>query len=606
MPAFEIYDSKGPRCIHGDFKRVILGRTGDIAIDDRVASRQHCEITASEVGYVLRDLESSNGTTLNLEPLERPVSLRDGDEIGIGKASVRFRATLDNAEPSLPRVPLTQGEGKTGGPSANAKVRRPHTKPAQPPRTRRPRPKTKPPPIQEDQLTQTEPEPPIQLYVAPQPDAGPPADPPKVGQIGQPVESESLTIDHIVPLNHEGKPAQAVDPKTGRISEAMLRLKELLLRSFQFHATDIHIEPRESNFIVRYRIDGYLHALGTLETRLTRAVYSIVKLLCNLDIHKRHIMHDGSFDIRLPDRRVQLRVSIAPSITGDKMVLRVLDTNLAPGGLDSLGLDSYVLEQVRQKSAQNSSMMVVCGPTGSGKTTTIYAIINEMHAHDRNIVTVEQPVEYKLDGVSQIEISPDHARGDTITFSDALRSLLRQDPDVILVGEIRDADTARTAVQAAMTGHLLLTTVHSRDSIGCIFRLLDLGVEPFLLASSLTAVLSQRLMRKLCPACKSKCRPAISALSRVGLDDMAGKDFFAAVGCDKCLGLGYRGRAPIFELLSVNDQVRDAIANRPTIQQLRVAAGDWIFQTLREDGVRKLRSGLTTVEEFSRVAHQDA
>ena len=617
MPVFEIYDEKTPRRVQTTRDHVILGRVGDIVIDDRITSRRHCEVIFNEIGYVLRDLQSRNGVTLNLEPVDRHVSLRDGDEIGIGHATVRFWIDVNKSDAKLPLITLAesnQEKQKTRAGISLAekpqppkhKTSRPDRQPSTPPAAKplklesvRPVPTRKDKPKKDESRSasrQTDPGKGLELFNSSR----------LITKSKQAAEPNALGVDQIVLLNHEGKPAQGDAPDGEETSEPMFRLQEMLLKSLQFHATDIHIEPKEDHYQVRYRIDGFLHALGVLETRLVRSLHSIVKLLCNLDINARNVMLDGSFDMQLPDRRVQLRVSIAPSISGDKMVLRVLDTNLAPEGLETLGMDPYVLEQLRAKTVQNSSMIIVCGPTGSGKTTTAYSILREMNAKNRNIVTVEQPVEYKLQNVSQIEISPDSAKGNTITFSGALRSLLRQDPDVILVGEIRDADTARMAVQAAMTGHLMLSTVHARDSISCIFRLLDLGVEPFLLASALTVVLSQRLMRQLCTDCKSICRPAIAELSRVQLDEMAGKDMYTAVGCDNCLGLGYRSRIPIFEILTINDQVRDAIANRPTIQQLRIAAGDWIFQTLREDGVRKLKAGLTTLEEFTRVAYQDS
>jgi general secretion pathway protein E len=309
-------------------------------------------------------------------------------------------------------------------------------------------------------------------------------------------------------------------------------------------------------------------------------------------------MLDGSFALQLPDRRVDLRVSIAPTTLGEKMVIRILDKNLAPKGLGSLGMDPYILQQVREKTSQETSMLVVCGPTGSGKTTTVYAVLQELNTSEKNIVTVEDPVEYKLQNVTQIQVNPRF----NITFASALTSLLRQDPDVILVGEIRDSQTAQMALQSAMTGHLVLSTIHARDSIGSIFRLLDLGVEPFLLGSALSAVLSQRLLRTLCPRCKMKFVPAVKELNRLGLDAIAGTELYAPVGCDKCLGIGYQGRSAIFELLMVNDQVRDAVAHRPTIQELRVAAGDWIFQTLREDAIKKVRAGVTAIDEFKSIA----
>ena len=621
MPIFEVYDDKKPRRIQSDLDRIVIGRVGDIVIDDRVASRKHCEVHKSAVGFIVRDLGSRNGTKLNLTTIDRPVSLCDGDEIEIGKATVRFWADPSKSDPNLPLLVLNaenQGRAARTASADTQHALRPvsamppdavqleiPSEPEQPAKPKRGILSRKKAPPDAQRSAQAAPQKkraaPVLSHLDREMDATIPAAP----SIPRPVDPGRLTVDDIVPLNHEGKPANAIDPETGQVSESMVVLRQVLLRAFQFRATDIHIEPKEDKHQLRYRIDGTLHSLGSVEKRLVRSIYTIVRLLCNLDINSRDVMQDGSFDVRLPDRRAQLRVSIAPSITGHKMVLRVLDTTLAPTGLDALNMEPYILREVRHKTAQNSSMIVVCGPTGSGKTTTVYAILNEMDALTRNIVTVEQPVEYKLENIIQIEVSPDRARGEIIEFSSALRSLLRQDPDVILVGEIRDADTARTAVQASMTGHLMLTTVHARDSIGCVFRLLDLGVEPFLLASALSAVLSQRLMRSLCPKCKSTCRPAISDLSSLGLDDLAGRDLYTAVGCDDCLNIGYKGRIPIFEFLAVNDQVRDAIANRPTIQQLRQAAGDWIFQTLREDGVRKLRNGLTSLEEFHRVAYQD-
>ena len=427
-------------------------------------------------------------------------------------------------------------------------------------------------------------------------DSGPPPQLEQLAGVDVPVK-----INDVIPLNQDGKPAHPVGKDASEVSGAMLRLKQLLLRSFQLRATDIHVEPKQEQLDVRYRIDGYLHQVGNLDYKTAKSVYSIVKLLCNLDISKKDIMQDGSFAVKLPGRRVDLRVSIAPSTLGDKMVIRVLDKSLAPEGLDSLGMDGYILEQVRQNAYKGSSMLVVCGPTGSGKTTTVYGIVQEMNSRTRNIVTVEDPVEYKLDSVTQIQVNP---RRD-ITFASALTSLLRQDPDVILIGEMRDAETARMAVQSAMTGHLVLSTVHARDSIGCIFRLLDLGVEAFMLGSALTAVLSQRLLRKLCPECKMKIKPAMKDLSRMGLEELGGTDLYAPVGCDACMQIGHKGRSAVFELLSITDQVRDAIVTRPTIQQLRVAAGDWIFQTLRQDGLRKLRQGLVSLDEFSMVLARD-
>ena len=582
MPVFVIYDDKAPRRVETDGKRATIGRTADntVIIDDRQASRRHCEVRLTEVGYVLRDLKSRNNTKLNQDVIDRPMPLREGDEIGIGKATIRFFSSMSRADASAAKLPLirkhvpknaiggdvndtspayrlganSQNDVAGGGEDAG----------------------------DEDELE-------MQLAEAP------------LAVIVEEDYTGPLTVNQIMPLNAEGRPAHAVGKDASEVSEAMLRLKQLLLRAFEVTATDIHIEPKEDRLHLRYRIDGYLHQAGTMTEKTAKPVYSIVKLLCNLDINKRNIMQDGSFAVQLPDRRVDLRVSIAPSTLGDKMVVRLLDKNLAPSGLASLGMDKYILEQVQRRAFSESGMMVACGPTGSGKTTTMYAILQELDSGSKNIMTVEDPVEYKLEDVTQIQVNPKFG----VTFSAALTSLLRQDPDVILVGEMRDAETARMAMQSAMTGHLVLSTVHARDSIGSIFRLLDLGIEPFLLGSALTAVLSQRLLRRLCPHCKMKFHPAMKELSRLHLEALGSSSLYSAVGCEECMNIGYKGRNAIFELLTITDQVRDAIVTKPTIQQLRNAAGDWIFQTLREDAVRKLRKGLTSLEEFAAVAAKD-
>ncbi|MCP4708698.1 MAG: Flp pilus assembly complex ATPase component [Planctomycetes bacterium] len=593
MPVFDIYDDQRARRIVIDKTRITIGRTedNDIIVDDRQASRSHCEVRLSDEGYILRDLKSRNGTMLDQDMIGGPQVLNEGDEIGIGSASIRFWTGQEMVNADAPKLPTLVKTVKEKKPDLKGKAPARGSGVSPGSGVAKQKVDSKPPSNSGKQLESIPIEmPEIKLVEAEVSVSAPPMR-----------KSGPLTINHLIPLNHEGRPAHPVGKDAGEVSEAMLRLKQLLLKAFQFTSTDIHVEPKEDQLIVRYRIDGCLHRLGTLDPKLARSVYSIVRLLCNLDINQRNTMQDGSFSVQLPDRRVDLRISFAPSTQGDKLVVRILDKNLAPEGLSSLGMDPYILDQVRTKASKESSMIVVCGPTGSGKTTTIYAIIQEMNALNKNIVTVEDPVEYKLPEITQIQVNQKF----DVTFASALASLLRQDPDVILVGEIRDPDTAQMGVRSAMTGHLVLTTVHARDSIGCIFRLLDLGVEPFLLGSALTSVLSQRLLRNLCPHCKMKYRPAIKKLSRMGLEDLAGNFLYSSVGCDECLDIGYKGRLAVFELMAVNDQIRDAIANRPTIQQLREAAGDWIFQTIRDDGLRKLKSGLTTLDEFYQISEKD-
>ena len=632
MPVFDVYDDKPPRRIMVSGKRITIGRTADnqVAVDDRQASRKHCEVRISGKYFVLHDLKSRNGVTLNQDLIYNPAALHNGDEIGIGAATIRFWYSKDHIKKNTPNLPVivkktaandieaetlnasTVSASDPGDPDDtphNIAPKKPHKKTR---KTPTPTQKTKSIPLAPPEHRTTSKKnyataPEKNIYIEEETTSLESLIEFSQEEIPeQPQQKEftgPLNLQHIIPLNHEGRPAHPIDKGTTEISQAMLQLKEILLKSFHLASTDIHIEPKEKIISLRYRVDGYLHHVGNLKFPVARQIYSIIKLLCNLDINRKNVMMDGSFAVQLPDRRVDMRISIAPSTLGDKMVIRILDRNLAPKGLDYIGMSPYVLEQVRQRAFQESSMIVICGPTGSGKTTTAYSIIREIDTQSKNVVTVEDPVEYKLDNVTQIQVNP-HPKYN-ITFISALSSLLRQDPDVILVGEIRDKQTAQMAVQSAMTGHLVLSTVHARDSISCIFRLLDLGVEPFLIGSAINAVLSQRLLRALCPHCKMTFKPSIKELARNGIEELAGQEIYSAIGCKKCMNIGYKGRAAIFEMLAMTDQVRDAITSQPTIHQLRVAAGDWIFQTLREDALRKLRDGFTSIEEFSQVGVKD-
>jgi len=577
MALFEVYDNQTNRCVSVDRERVTIGRGRDneVIIDDSQASRTHCEIRRNGAGYVLQDLNSRNGTRLNQDALEEPVSLDDGDEIGIGGAAIRFWTSQKNMSDEARKLPLLDLDKhrpkKSTKPSPNS--------PEQP-RSEKKHQDAKPDQIDLNGSKTFQPSDADQLLI---PEA---------------LLTGGMTLNDILPLYTDGKPAHDKNEDASQISVAMLRLKQLLLRGFQLSATDIHIEPRENTVHLRYRIDGALHHSGQMDHRVSQSVLSIIKLLCNLDIQKKHILQDGAFSIQLPDRRVNMRISLAPVPYGDKMVIRILDKNVVPTGLENLGMEEVIYDQVYDLTRRDSSMMIVCGPTGSGKTTTLYAVLQEMNQGGKNIVTVEDPIEYRQDNITQIQINPRK----NVTFSSALKSLLRQDPDVILIGEIRDLDTATMAVQSAMTGHLVLSTLHSRDSIGSIFRLLDLGVESFLLGSALSMILSQRLLRQLCPHCKAPVYPATQLLAKMGVKELAKRKLYSPVGCEQCLGIGYKGRIPIFEILTLTDQVREAISSKPTIQQLRTAAGDWIFQTLNDDAIRKMRNGLTSLEEYRAIA----
>ncbi len=590
MPVYEIHDENKSRCLRTHLPRITIGRIADnhIVISDKMASRIHCEIRQEGDDYVLRDLQSRNGTVYNQSPVKEPIKLQEGDEIGIGDAAIRFWLSSRSMSRESRKFPFLDIDEVRGDKPTRSSRRSGLQRSSAPGHAGHQRSGARGRMSTAALIEQGE----AELFHSP--DTG-------HLMLSDAVIAGGLTLNNILPLNTDGTPAHAKGQDASQISVAMLRLKQILLRAYQFTATDIHIEPREDNVRLRYRIDGTLHHSGQMDHRIAKSVLSIVKLLCNLDISKQQIMQDGAFAIQLPDRRVEMRVSLAPVTHGDKMVIRILDKSRVPSGLGDLGMEPIIYDQVHKLARRESSMMVMCGPTGSGKTTTIYAVLQEMNQEDKNIVTVEDPVEYRLNNVTQIQINAKR----NVTFASALKSLLRQDPDVILIGEIRDEDTAQMAVQSAMTGHLVLTTLHARDSLGSIFRLLDLGVESFLLGTALTAVLSQRLMRRLCPTCKTPVRPAARRLSELGLGELANQNLYSPVGCAQCLGIGYRGRLPIFEILTINDQVREAISYKPTMQQLRLAAGDWIFQTLQDDAMRKIRQGLSSLEEYSSIAVQE-
>jgi general secretion pathway protein E len=312
----------------------------------------------------------------------------------------------------------------------------------------------------------------------------------------------------------------------------------------------------------------------------------------------RDAVHDGHFAARFPDRRVDYRASLTPSVHGQKLVIRVLDSRDAPHSLDELHLPPYMHERVKRVCRQDSGLLLACGPTGSGKTTTLYNALRDIDRDRRNVITIEDPVEYQLDRVTQIPLDI----GTGSTFGSILRSVLRQDPDVILVGEIRDEETARVAMQAAMTGHVVFSTVHSKDTIGAIFRLMDLGIEPYLVANSLDLVIAQRLVRVLCENCKRAVRVTPGQATRMGKYLEGKSEIFAATGCGKCLRTGYRGRRAIFEILEVTDELRDVVLGKPSIGEMKKIIEQGHFTTLVQSGWQQVARGHTTLDEVDRVA----
>jgi general secretion pathway protein E/type IV pilus assembly protein PilB len=380
-------------------------------------------------------------------------------------------------------------------------------------------------------------------------------------------------------------------------------VNQILADAIGQRATDVHLEPFEDELQVRYRVDGILQDVP-VPAQLKRyqpAIVSRVKILSNLDIAEKRVPQDGRIKLRLQREEVDVRVSVIPMVHGEAVVLRLLHQATALRGLRSLGMDAREERLSRRVLDLPHGIVLVTGPTGSGKTTTLYAMLAEINRADCKIITIEDPVEYRLKGINQIQINEKAG----LTFARGLRSILRHDPDVILVGEIRDGETARIAVQASLTGHLVFSTLHTNDAPGALTRLVDMGVEPYLIASSVDTVMSQRLVRVLCPACRSvDDSAAATRLAREwGLN--GGGAIYRAVGCEVCRQTGYQGRHAVFEMMAVTDDVRQLLLAQRATGELRGAAGRHGMRSLREDGLRLVRLGVTSLEEVLRVSSEE-
>jgi general secretion pathway protein E len=386
-------------------------------------------------------------------------------------------------------------------------------------------------------------------------------------------------------------------------SEApVIRLVNMLItRAVEQRASDIHIEPFENELKVRYRIDGVLHDVEMPARRLQAAIVSRIKIMAKLNIAERRLPQDGRIKLRLMGREIDLRVSTLPTLYGESVVLRILDRSSIVVNLESLGFPEDTLVQFERMIVKPYGMILVTGPTGSGKTTTLYGALDKINSPDKKIITIEDPVEYQLLGVNQIHVKP--AIG--LTFANGLRSIVRQDPDVIMVGEIRDAETAEIAIQAALTGHLVFSTLHTNDAAGAIARLLEMGVEDYLLASSLVGVLAQRLVRRVCVKCRQPAEMAIEVMREIAGVNGGDVQVFEGRGCEDCSNTGYRGRAGVFELLPVSDNVRQLILKRASADAIREIAVQQGMRTLRDDGWRTVGSGVTTVAEVVRVTQEE-
>lgn len=379
-------------------------------------------------------------------------------------------------------------------------------------------------------------------------------------------------------------------------------VNHIISQSIKARASDIHIEPYQTSFKVRYRVDGILYDLLTPPKWIQPTLISRIKVMAKMDIAEKRLPQDGRLEIKMGDQEIDVRVSTIPISFGERVVLRLLRKTSALLNFSDLGLEPEKLNLLENLVRSPSGIILVTGPTGSGKTTTLYAILSSINIPDINIITIEDPVEYQIQGISQIQVNPKI----NLTFAQGLRSIVRQDPDVILIGEIRDQETAEIAVQSALTGHLVFSTLHTNDSASAITRLVDIGVEPFLISSTVIAVVAQRLVRILCSDCKEPYTPDEISLNGIGITQNQFKNsiIYKAKGCEKCLNTGYRGRIGIFEIMTLGYKLKNLILKTYDSYRIKEEALRFNLVTLRQDGIQKVLNGITTIEEVLRVAEK--
>lgn len=398
------------------------------------------------------------------------------------------------------------------------------------------------------------------------------------------VEDEEVSLENL--LNMAGE-------------TPIIRFVNLVLsQAIRDKASDVHFEPFENEFKIRYRIDGALYEMSPPPRELAIPIISRIKVIGNLNIAERRVPQDGKVRLTVAGRSVDLRISTLPTQFGESVVLRVLDQSATTLELDSLGMPPDIVEVVAKTIALPNGIFIVTGPTGSGKTTTLYSCLKRLNQVGNKLMTAEDPIEYEIDGIMQTAINS----AIDLTFANALKAFLRQDPDIIMVGEIRDLETAQIAIQASLTGHLVLSTLHTNDAAGAVTRLMDMGIEEFLIASSIEAVLAQRLLRRICIDCRREHMPSVALIEQLELDPemLANRQFYAGRGCDNCAKTGYRGRLGIFEILEITESIRELIAAGEPSGVIRERAIQQGMRTLREDGLRSIFTGATSVEEVIR------
>jgi len=530
---------------------ISIGRGPDntIPIIDERASRRHCVIELDHQGcWMVRDLGSRNGTKVNEEKISAAAILKPGDVLKVGQ----HEFLVEGDRPNIPELAARELDVNSAYEHSE---------------------------VAKDTGLKGSREVGWMFELADVMNALPPKD----------SIAEQISI-----VDANGRPTDVL----AGTSDGPNALRMLLQLGSKSRATDIHMEPKQEGCNVRMRVDGDMVPILETPKRVGELVFGVVKAACHMHMAGRDAVQDGHFSTIFPDRRVEYRVSFTPSMYGQKLVVRILDQRGSPESLGDLGMVNYMYDRIKQVCSQDSGLILACGPTGSGKTTTLYNAIREIDRTTRNVITIEDPVEYQLAGVTQIPV--DEGKGNN--FGQLLRSVLRQDPDVILVGEIRDEETARTAMQAALTGHLVFSSVHAKETITAVFRLLDLKVEPYLVANSLDLILAQRLVRVLCDTCKRLMPVSPGQSTRLGKYLQGKSQLYTAMGCSRCLRTGYRGRRALFELLDFNDELRDIVLREPSITAMKKVIEQGLFSTLQQFGWRLAAEGVTSLDEVDRVA----
>jgi len=433
--------------------------------------------------------------------------------------------------------------------------------------------------------------------------------------VGLPSEIDTA-LERIYEKSSEDEGEDALNADFGEVSEddiehlkdlaseaPVIRLvNQVIQRAVESRASDIHIEPFEDELKIRYRVDGILKEVSSPPARSTAAVISRIKIMAKLNIAERRLPQDGRIPLRVQGKELDLRVSTVPTMFGESVVMRLLDKESVRFDFDALGFDGSPRERLEQILEMPYGILLVTGPTGSGKSTTLYTALSRLNTQERKIITVEDPVEYQLPGINQIQVKPQIG----MTFAGALRSIVRQDPDIIMVGEMRDLETARIAVQSALTGHVVLSTLHTNDAASGITRLLDMGVEDYLLTSTINGILAQRLVRRLCPSCRESYRPLPELAAKLAhiANDSEDVTLYRARGCEQCNGTGYLGRLVITEVLNMTDPIRRAVLEHATATEIQRIATQEGMLTMYEDGLRKSLAGRTTMEDVLRVAEE--